>query len=98
MGARARRLLRYDMTCAVVIIRIPRPSPVFSTTPRRRAGTAASPLWVRGPVGELPIHMCYIVQQFECADAMVEHDPRLLRAAYTGQEYTGENLLHIAIV
>lgn len=58
-------------------------------------------LYERGAVGELPIHMCYIFHSaahLAMADRMVSVYPDLLTAIYTGVEYYGENILHIAII
>ena len=56
----------------------------------------------RGAVGELPIHMCFLLggnsHQIEIFKSMVEKDANLLLEAYEGADYFGENLLHIAII
>lgn len=54
-----------------------------------------------GAVGELPVHLCYIYggdPQIEIAEHMIKKKPDLLKQVYTGEEYKGENLLHIAII
>lgn len=55
----------------------------------------------RGPVGELPIHLCFLYNgptQIKMAWHMIEEDPTLLTEEYTGDDYGGENVLHIAII
>eukprot|EP01103_Thecamoeba_quadrilineata_P015282 TRINITY_DN477_c0_g1_i1.p1 TRINITY_DN477_c0_g1~~TRINITY_DN477_c0_g1_i1.p1 ORF type:complete len:642 (+),score=111.44 TRINITY_DN477_c0_g1_i1:45-1970(+) len=55
----------------------------------------------RGDVGETPIHMCLIYNSDahkEMAKTLIERYPRIVNDKYSGQEYLGENLLHIAII
>lgn len=54
-----------------------------------------------GPVGELPLHLCFLYnghEQLAIAWKMIERDPKLITEVYKGTEYTGENVLHIAII
>ena len=60
-----------------------------------------SVLTTRGPLGELPIHLCYLLggdAQLRIADYMVAKHPDLLVEKYQGEIFYGENVLHIAIV
>lgn len=60
----------------------------------------------RGPIGELPIHICLLQggsqEQLKIFDFMLSKDPTLLWATYDDGErvsqYQGESLLHIAII
>lgn len=61
----------------------------------------------RGSVGELPIHLCFIFNsplggpQDQMAWYMIDKDPSIIRGVYDSDKctlYTGENVLHIAIV
>jgi len=55
----------------------------------------------RGAVGELPIHMMLLYNtpaHRELARWSLLRAPHLRTAVYTGREYAGENLLHIAII
>ena len=58
-------------------------------------------MFSRGGVGELPIHLCYLYNskvQLNIAAYMIQKDPSVLEKVYEGAVFTGENLLHIAIV
>lgn len=55
----------------------------------------------RGPLGELPIHLCYLLgnpNTIQIAEYMVSKYPSLIRALYQKGPYEGENIMHIAIV
>ena len=76
---------------------------IFSMTQKAKVLIDSDPevLNIRGGVGELPIHLCYIYNskvQLQIADYMVTINPDLLKAVYDGPVFKGENLLHIAIV
>ena len=61
----------------------------------------------RGPVGELPVHYCFLLgglheSNIELGFEMLKKDKNLISTQYCGQEHTspyeGENILHIAII
>lgn len=55
----------------------------------------------RGPVGECPIHLAFLYNSpdhAEIIDIILAHDPLSVFAQYVGDEYHGENCLHIAII
>lgn len=61
----------------------------------------ASVMRERGPVGEIPLHLCFLYsseKQIQMAWDMIAEDPTLLLEEYTGPEYGGENVLHIVII
>lgn len=61
----------------------------------------ASVMRERGPVGEIPLHLCFLYsseKQIQMAWDMIEVDPTLLLEEYNGQVYGGENVLHIVII
>lgn len=56
---------------------------------------------LRGAVGDLPIHMCFLYNSpahLELAKWIMNHYPHTITAQYLGAEYYGENVLHIAII
>eukprot|EP00004_Rigifila_ramosa_P007689 TRINITY_DN1882_c0_g1_i1.p1 TRINITY_DN1882_c0_g1~~TRINITY_DN1882_c0_g1_i1.p1 ORF type:complete len:872 (-),score=247.67 TRINITY_DN1882_c0_g1_i1:13-2559(-) len=53
---------------------------------------------VKGAVGENPIHMAFLFGHLELAMWMMQQDPTIISQIYSGADYQGENLLHIAIV
>jgi ankyrin repeat protein len=55
----------------------------------------------RGHVGEIPLHMCFLYgtdKQIRIGWEMIEKDPSLISEQYNGEDYLGENILHIAII
>lgn len=55
----------------------------------------------RGPVGETPLHMCFLFHSpahLELAKKIMDRFPHTITAEYAGSEYGGENVLHIAII
>lgn len=55
----------------------------------------------RGPVGETILHLAFLYnspQHLEIAKFLISEYPKCLGAVYEGQEYYGENVLHIAIM
>ncbi|CAK0839578.1 unnamed protein product [Prorocentrum cordatum] len=52
----------------------------------------------RGPEGETPLHMLVLYRHFEVARALAGRYPNLILDQYTGENYKGENCVHIAIV
>lgn len=55
----------------------------------------------RGPVGEIPLHLCFLYnseKQIQMAWDMIAEDKSLVLEEYSGVEYSGENVLHIAII
>lgn len=58
-------------------------------------------LYARGPVGEVPIHMCFLYgtkNHLIMASEMCELKEEIIKAEYIGDLYQGENLLHIAVI
>jgi len=64
-------------------------------------------LTCRGAVGDIPLHVCFLYNGsgpkatqicMDMARFMMEMNPDILIEPYKGQLYTGENILHIAIV
>ena len=55
----------------------------------------------RGPVGELPLHMAFLYNtpaHHVLAFYLMARCPHVILDPYLGTEYTGENILHIAII
>ena len=55
----------------------------------------------KGEVGEIPLHICFLFgknKQIDIGWQMIEKDPSLISEQYEGEEYRGENILHIAII
>jgi len=60
-----------------------------------------SVIFQRGGVGDLPIHCCFLYnseKHLEIARWIMDTYPESTTAQYEGTEYTGENILHIAII
>jgi len=58
-------------------------------------------LSTRGPVGELPLHMCFLYgspAHHVLGFYLMAIAPHLVTETYLGTEYTGENILHIVII
>ena len=55
----------------------------------------------RGPVGECPLHLAFLYNSeahTRLIDYIISCDPLTPYAQYAGEEYRGENCLHIAII
>ena len=58
-------------------------------------------LHARGPVGDTPLHLCFLYHgpaHKRLAEFILDTIPAAVLQTYTGDEYRGENCLHIAVV
>eukprot|EP00668_Euglena_longa_P001503 GGOE01001784.1.p1 GENE.GGOE01001784.1~~GGOE01001784.1.p1 ORF type:complete len:1098 (+),score=322.37 GGOE01001784.1:96-3389(+) len=58
-------------------------------------------MYLRGDVGETPIHWCFLYyrrEQRDIARALLSQHPALAETVYAGEMYCGESILHMAIV
>jgi len=58
-------------------------------------------LMERGPVGETPLHLCFLLHQpghLEIAREIIKLEPKCITAVYEHPIYQGETVLHMAIV
>eukprot|EP00927_Polykrikos_kofoidii_P071112 TRINITY_DN67439_c0_g1_i1.p1 TRINITY_DN67439_c0_g1~~TRINITY_DN67439_c0_g1_i1.p1 ORF type:complete len:692 (-),score=87.12 TRINITY_DN67439_c0_g1_i1:71-2146(-) len=52
----------------------------------------------RGPVGDTPLHVMMLLEQWDLARAVASKYPLLIKDQYLGSEYMGENCIHLATV